>query len=204
MLCDKCHSREAVINYVEIAGGVRRQIHLCESCAAEMTGLKSNLSSLGNASLLANLLASVLGVRDDDAMDHESLRKTNIVCPSCKMTYNEFVKYGTFGCPDCYKTYNFLLDSYLKKIQGNCEHSGKYPFYSGETVHVGQAKPADEPSESSDSDQDIAITVDEDSAEAELQAALSRAVSREEYEEAARIRDIIRAMKERKKHDEMV
>ena len=204
MLCDKCHSREAVINYIEIAGGVRRQVHLCESCAAEMTGLRPDLSSLGNASFLANLLASVLGVRDDETMDHESLRKTNIVCPSCGMTYNEFVKYGTFGCPDCYKTYNFLLDSYLKKIQGNCEHSGKYPFYSGETVHVGQAGQNDQPSASPDSDHDIAITVDEDSAEAELQAALGRAVAREEYEEAARIRDIIRAMKESKKHDEMV
>jgi protein arginine kinase activator len=204
MLCDKCHSKEAVINYIEIAGGVKRQIHLCEDCAAEMTGMRSNLTSLGHASFLANLLASVLGMRDDGGMDSESLRKTNIVCPSCGMTYNEFLKIGTFGCPDCYKTYNFLLDSYLKKIQGNCEHSGKYPFYSGETVHVGQAKTDEEGSGSGSAGQDIAIMVDEDSAEAELQVALQRAVAREEYEEAARIRDIIRAMKEKKKHDEMV
>ena len=204
MLCDKCHSKEAVINYIEIAGGVKRQIHLCEDCAAEMTGMRSNLTSLGNASFLANLLASVLGMRDDGGMDSESLRKTNIVCPSCGMTYNEFLKIGTFGCPDCYKTYNFLLDSYLKKIQGNCEHSGKYPFYSGETVHVGQAKPDTETDQATNPGGDIAIMVDEDSAEAELQAALHRAVAREEYEEAARIRDIIRAMKEKKKHDEMV
>ncbi len=203
MLCDKCHSREAVINYTEISGGERRQLHLCENCAAEMTGLGSSLSSLGSASFLANLLASVLGVRETPS-DTDNLKKTNIVCPSCGMTYNEFVKFGTFGCPDCYKTYHFLLDSYLKKIQGGCEHSGKYPFYTGETVHIDEAKPANENAETEGSDRDIAITVDEGSAEQELRAALSRAVAREEYEEAARIRDIIRAMKENEKHDEMV
>ena len=203
MLCDRCHSREAVINYTEISGGERRQLHLCETCAAEMTGLGATLSPLGNASFLANLLASVLGVREAP-VDSDNLKKTNIVCPTCGMTYNEFVKYGTFGCPDCYKTYHFLLDSYLKKIQGSCEHSGKYPFYSGETVHIDEAAPADELSQTAGSDDRIAFTVDEGSAEQELRAALSRAVAREEYEEAARIRDIIRAMKGNEKHDEMV
>ena len=44
-----------------------------------------------------------------------------------------------------------------------------------------------------DVERDIAFTVDAGSTEEELRAALKRAVAKEEYEEAARIRDIIRA-----------
>ncbi len=186
MICDRCHENEAVICYTEIINGVRKELHLCEACAAKETGIDHTLVSLTDTSFLANLLASVLG-RRQDAVNDDNLRKTNIICPSCQMTYNEFLKYGTFGCPECYKTFNFLLDGYLKKIQGNCEHTGKHPVCGGETVHI--------PSITSDMNEhdDIAFMVDEGSTEDELRAALKRAVAREEYEEAARIRDIIRA-----------
>ncbi|MGN0204553.1 MAG: UvrB/UvrC motif-containing protein [Coprococcus sp.] len=196
MLCDGCHENEAVICYTEIINGVKKELHLCEACAAKETGIDHTFVSLTDTSFLANLLASVLGRRQDTA-DDENLKKTNIVCPSCHMTYNEFLKYGTFGCPECYKTFNFLLDGYLKKIQGNCEHTGKEPVCGGETVHI--------PSFTSESGEDggeakqeetIAFTVDEGSTETELKAALKRAIAKEEYEEAARIRDIIRAGKE--------
>ena len=49
--------------------------------------------SLTDTSFLANLLASVLGKRQETD-DEENLKKTNLVCPSCHMTYNEFLKYG--------------------------------------------------------------------------------------------------------------
>jgi protein arginine kinase activator len=110
------------------------------------------------------------------------------------MTYNEFLKYGTFGCPECYKTFNFLLDGYLKKIQGNCEHTGKQPVHSKETVHIPNISSAIEAGE--ENENEIAFTVDANSTLEELRAALKRAVAKEEYEEAARIRDIIRGDKE--------
>ena len=130
--------------------------------------------SLTDTSFLANLLASVLGKRQETD-DEENLKKTNLVCPSCHMTYNEFLKYGTFGCPDCYKTFNFVLDGYL------------------ETVHIPSITADADHAEMKDVEQDIAFTVDAGSTEEELRAALKRAVTKEEYEEAARIRDIIRA-----------
>ena len=172
MLCDGCHENEAVVFYTEIINGEKKELHLCEACAAKETGMDHSFVSLTDTSFLANLLASVLGKRQETD-DEENLKKTNLVCPSCHMTYNEFLKYGTFGCPDCYKTFNFVLDGYLKKIQGNCEHTGN--------------------AEMKDVEQDIAFTVDAGSTEEELRAALKRAVAKEEYEEAARIRDIIRA-----------
>lgn len=155
--------------------------------------------SLTDTSFLANLLASVLGKRQATE-DTDSLKKTNLVCPSCHMTYNEFLKYGTFGCPECYKTFNFLLDGYLKKIQGNCEHTGKEPVYGGETVYIPSITVDTESAKEETDTQKIAFTVDEGSTEEELRAALKRAIAKEEYEEAARIRDMIRAC--RKEADE--
>lgn len=196
MICDRCHENEAVISYTEIMNGVRKELHLCEACAAKETGIDHTFVALSDTSFLANLLASVLG-RRQDTVDEENLRKTNIVCPSCHMTYNEFLKYGTFGCPECYKTFNFLLDGYLKKIQGNCEHTGKQPVCGGETVHIPSL--ADEVPERAGAEREnepTFLTVDESATEDELRAALRRAVAREEYEEAARIRDIIRAGRE--------
>ena len=82
---------------------------------------------------------------------------------------------------------------YLKKIQGNCEHTGKEPLYGGETVHIPSITADADHAEMKDVERDIAFTVDAGSTEEELRAALKRAVAKEEYEEAARIRDIIRA-----------
>lgn len=192
MLCDGCHENEAVVFYTEIINGEKKELHLCEACAAKETGMDQSFVSLTDTSFLANLLASVLG-KHQETDDEENLKKTNLVCPSCHMTYNEFLKYGTFGCPDCYKTFNFVLDGYLKKIQGNCEHTGKEPLYGGETVHIPSITADADRTEMKDAEQDIAFTVDAGSTEEELREALKRAVTKEEYEEAARIRDIIRA-----------
>ena len=170
MLCDGCHENEAIVFYTEIINGEKKELHLCEACAAKETGMDHSFVSLTDTSFLANLLASVLGKRQETD-DEENLKKTNLVCPSCHMTYNEF----------------------LKKIQGNCEHTGKEPLYGGETVHIPSITADADHAEMKDVEQDIAFTVDAGSTEEELRAALKRAVAKEEYEEAARIRDIIRA-----------
>ena len=75
--------------YTEIINGEKKELHLCEACAAKETGMDHSFVSLTDTSFLANLLASVLGKRQETD-DEENLKKTNLVCPSCHMTYNEF------------------------------------------------------------------------------------------------------------------
>ncbi len=192
MLCDRCHKNEAVINYTEISGGTKRELHLCEECAARETGI-GHLVSLADSSFLANLLSGSAGFSKNSGQE-ENLKKTNIVCPTCHMTYNEFMEYGTFGCPDCYRTFNFVLDNYLNRLQSSCEHTGKEPVYGGETVKIKplSADGDDDKAKQAADSKDVIITVDEGSSDEELKAALNRAIAMEEYEEAARIRDILR------------
>ena len=209
MLCSMCHKNEAVICYTEIVNGVRKEQYLCPECAAKLTSFGSDVSGLTPGNLLAGLLTSVLGqtgiAADEDA------KKTNLVCPKCGMTYNEFLKYSKFGCPECVHTFGFLLDDYLKKIQGSCEHCGKR--YDGqETVFVpdlaavtGQ-KAADTADKMTNTPPAAVITETDGEAVALLKTRLAKAIREEEYEEAARLRDEIRALtaKEEKPDENMV
>ena len=208
MLCSICHKNEAVICYTEIINGIKKEQYLCPECAAQYTAFDSDTSGLTPGNLLAGLLSSVLG-QTGVALD-DDVKKTNLVCPNCGMTYNEFLKYGKFGCPECVHTFGFLLDDYLKKIQGSCEHCGK--SYEGmETVFVpdisfvtGKADKEEVVRE----DRDIpgARIFEGDSQEiAGLKRRLAKAIKDEEYEEAARLRDAIRAVEAKEaKHDENV
>ena len=187
MLCDMCHSKEAVICYTEIVNGVRKEQHLCQSCAAKYTG-GSGYNIAGSAGFLAGLLASVLGLQED-ALSEEDMQKTNLVCPTCHMTYNEFLRDGKFGCKDCYRTFGLILDPYIKKIQGNVTHTGKcpkfqqvfaeVPEYTGGHAVLPKVKTQDK-ADLSPAD--------------ELRAQLKAAVEKEEFEEAARLRDEIKKL----------
>lgn len=194
MLCSMCHKNEAVICYTEIINGVKKEQYLCPECAAKYTSFDSDTLGMAPGNLLASLLTSVLGqtgiAAEDDA------KKTNLVCPKCGMTYNEFLKYSKFGCPECVHTFGFLLDDYFKKIQGSCEHCGKV-YHGGETVFIPDITAVtDDGSASAAPEVAPAVRVnDKDSKEvASLKKALDKAIRDEEYEEAARLRDEIRAL----------
>ncbi len=208
MLCSICHKNEAVICYTEIVNGVKKEQYLCPECAAKYTAFDSDASGLTPGNLLAGLLSSVLG-QTGVALD-DDVKKTNLVCHNCGMTYNEFLKYGKFGCPECVHTFGFLLDDYLKKIQGSCEHCGK--IYEGtETVVVpdisfvtGNKKEEQEPA--ARDIPGVKISAEDSDAIAGLKRKLARAIRDEEYEEAAHLRDAIRAMsgKEAKQDENVV
>ena len=71
MLCDECHENEAVVFYTEIINGEKKELHLCEACAAKETGMDHSFVSLTDTSFLANLLASVLGKRQETDDEEE-------------------------------------------------------------------------------------------------------------------------------------
>ncbi len=90
-------------------------------------------------------------------------------CTSCGLTFDNFRNSGKFGCASCYSAFKKELDIVLKNIQGSNRHSGKIPQRTGvellKTRRLG-----------------------------ELRAELKKAIEVEQYEEAARIRDLIKEM----------
>jgi len=88
-------------------------------------------------------------------------------CSVCGFTYQDFKKVGRLGCGDCYEAFKKQLDPLLKRIHGANRHIGKVPLMTGKDVKENKTI------------QDMKIQ-------------LERAIVAEEFEEAARLRDMIR------------
>ncbi|KMT22435.1 UvrB/UvrC motif-containing protein [Clostridium cylindrosporum] len=103
-----------------------------------------------------------------DAFIFEPLGITNYkrkVCPLCNMDIETYKRTGRLGCSKCYEIFNEDLNPIIKRIHGKTEHIGKTP-----------------------SKVDIKLNNELD----KLKKELNLAVEREDYIEAARLRDLIK------------
>ena len=164
MLCQNCGKNEATTHIKQIINGDMAESHLCSDCAAHL-GYSDMFSGFGLN--LSELFGGFLG----DMMPTLSSGKTKR-CPKCGTSFDEIVRDGRVGCADCYRTfYDRLLPS-IQRIHGKIKHSGK----------VSTAAPA-EP----------AIETVEEKIE-KLKAAMNDAVAKQDFENAAKIRDEIKAL----------
>lgn len=90
-------------------------------------------------------------------------------CPICGHTWNDFASTGKFGCGECYRTFPQGAESILKQVNSGSRHVGKVPSKSGAEI---KAKRRLE----------------------ELKRQLKDAVSREEYEKAAKLHSEIKSI----------
>ena len=98
MLCERCKIREANIQYTEVINGVKTEHNFCAQCAKEMDfGPYSAIfdGEFPLAQLLSGLLGGEMPVQKKD-------RLSQITCPTCGTSYEEFVNNSCFGCGDCY------------------------------------------------------------------------------------------------------
>ena len=106
-----------------------------------------------------------------DPGGEEDAQVPDLTCAFCGLTYAEFKKTGRFGCDGCYVAFGSELDDVFKRIHGANRHVG--------TMSA--------PMSPEDSPEDLEG----------LQRALREAVAGERFEEAARLRDRIAAVKAR-------
>lgn len=188
MLCEKCGIREANIKYTEVYGGVKTEHNLCAQCAREMD--PGAYSALFEGEFpLGKLLSGLLGLTENSASQP---RAEEVVCPTCRMTYEEFISGSCFGCADCYHVFDPLLGERIKKLQENAAHTGKQPRMRPESRAKAAVSSCGE----------LELTKEEQICQ--LERRLKAALQEENYEEAALCRDQIRSLKGEKRHDEMV
>lgn len=182
MLCERCKKREANIIFTEVINGVKKEHNYCSQCAS-----KTEIGQLiENEFPLSKLLSEILGVQPETENKLEKRDKlSQIVCPTCKTTYKEFVKNSQFGCADCYDVFGPLIRNNIKSLHGSDIHIGKVPKYSDRENNAIL-----EENDDNNSEEDIAI----------LQLRLKDALQEEEYEDAAMYRDKIRELKERNRN----
>lgn len=95
----------------------------------------------------------------------------DITCPHCGETYAEFQKTGMLGCAECYQAFRQELTPMITRVQGRTQHAGRRPPVSRE-------------------EQERLARMDA------LRAEMEAAVAVEDFEEAARLRDALRALTE--------
>ncbi len=174
MLCDRCQKRDAKILYTEIINGAKKEQHLCDECAADYTSFQMEKPLLNSDLTLNDLLSTLLEAYNNSNPAKKGEVKPDTVCDKCNMSFEEFLQKGRFGCANCYRSFHKKLGKTLKGIQGAEVHMGKRPKgYVSSTDRILK-----------------------DISEVErLNLMLQEAIEKEEFEEAARLRDLIRQMK---------
>jgi protein arginine kinase activator len=113
---------------------------------------------------LADLLLGLGASQEmEDATGGEQVR-----CPACGFTQADFKKTGRLGCSECYTTFADGLEGLLKTMHKGVRHVGKTPRALRQSRDLSDRLK-------------------------QLQGLLEKAVSEEDYEQAATLRDEIKS-----------
>lgn len=164
MMCEDCGANPAVFHFIAITNNEKTEKNLCPTCMAKYKKQLPGLDIQNLAGILNNLLDGKSSKKEE--IDPETAA---IACEQCGMTYGEFRKGGMVGCAECYHAFREPMTALLQRIHGNTQHAGRVPG----GVHSGVS---------------IRMSIDR------LKQQLSKAVENEEYEQAAKFRDAIRAL----------
>ncbi len=121
-----------------------------------------------NSATLSDFLSSIF----NDNFGIGDYNKPVTRCEVCGSSLSDITKSGRLGCSRCYETFKTELLPYLKRVHGSTKHTGK---------SIEQTETAEKPA----------------SKESELKSLkeeLSSLVKAEKFEEAAVVRDKIKAM----------
>lgn len=181
MLCDECGKNKATVHLTEIINEQITKLNLCEGCAKQKGsdveqhfGIADLLAALSDIEQTPPATPGVTGAAGAPAAPAVKNK-----CAHCGLTYEDFKKIGRLGCGQCYVSFKASLAPLLKRIHGSNQHMGKSPSPGSMKEFKITTKIHDEL----------------ESAKQEL----AKAVKREEFEEAAALRDKIKFLEKKLK-----
>ena len=116
---------------------------------------------------IQSFLSSVLSILGSEKKAEEP----SIVCSSCGLSFAEYEHTGRLGCAQCYRDFANQLKPSLQKIHGRTQHAGRRPKAYVPEPHVELNQRM-----------------------SQLRQQMDEAVAQENFEEAARLRDELRAL----------
>lgn len=177
MLCEKCHNAVATVHITQIVNGKKNEEHLCSKCAGEAGyGWSSGWSDIGD-----------FGWQNILPFYSSPTQANNPVCPLCGTTYQGFLSTGKLGCSKCYSTFGERLKPTIQKIHGSIHHLGKVPKVF-ENKQDNEAVVGEKPAAKKRLSQ-----------KDKLQVELAKLIQEERFEEAAVVRDKIKALEKKDK-----
>ena len=167
MKCDYCDSK-ATVFLTQLAEGQMKKVCLCDSCAKERGVTDPTGFSLADM-LTGNFQKAISG--EPVQRRKEKAAGGTKACPECGFTFEDLQRVRRFGCGNCYKVFSGELAPMLRGMHKGSSHVGKVPEGLMETHFRHQRLE-------------------------ELRSKLEHAIASESYEEAADLRDEIRAIDE--------
>ncbi len=164
MICPECGKRPATVHVTKIVNNQRTEMHLCQQCAQEKGELDFMIEPKFS---IQDLLTGMLGY--EGGWEPTRVGPEPNRCKLCGLSYREFARTGRLGCGECYRQFGNRLEPLLRRIHGSTYHSGKVPKRAGGTARLKREIE-------------------------KLRAELQQHVDREEFEQAARLRDRIRKL----------
>jgi len=165
MLCDSCNDNPAVVHITKVVNGHKEQLNLCEDCAREYH--EQWTTSFYQNFNLPKFLAGLMEPAFNEQIAPD--RTGELRCSHCGLSLSQFGQAGKLGCDHCYAEFQEQLNPLIRKIHGSVRHAGKVPKRSGGGLRLRHEIE-------------------------ELRSRLQDAIAREEYEQAAELRDKIRML----------
>ncbi len=159
--CDICGA-PATVHLTQILNNKIQKADFCEKCAQA----KGVMAPDGFA------LAHFNEFKEPKTKESKkSAHKSQLKCPRCNLTVQDFKKEGHLGCMECYEVFHDFIKPILKDVQYGIKHVGKTPKQNPATPKKLQKRLK------------------------ELEGSLLLAVKEERFEDAARFRDNIEEIK---------
>lgn len=164
MLCQNCGRNEANTHIKQVLNGEMVESHLCSDCANHL-GYTDIFSGFG-----FNISGFFSGLLSDmiPANTLGNIKR----CEKCGCSFDDIVREGKVGCAECYKTFYDRLEPSIQRIHGKIKYSGKA------AANAPRKEREESPEEKI----------------AKLKEQMSEAVEKQEFEQAAKLRDEIRAL----------
>ena len=176
MKCQKC-DKQAVFHITELEAGEVRELHLCEDHARAYLNQAEpspDETEPQEGTTAGGALMGPLGVGQtaDElaALDQKA-------CDMCGITFFEFRNQGRLGCPHDYVSFEKDLEPLIANIHGATTHTGRRPSRPAAT--------------------ELPEGTDELTAAIGMRRSMKEAIGCEDYEQAKKDRDAIRALEDR-------
>ena len=180
MKCQKCGQAIATVHVLQINDSGSHSLRLCPACAGRLRGAfaRSGWDGLppdeepvprpNETGSQQMELGAILGHFFSPQIAGES-GDEGAVCPSCGFQLERLSREARLGCASCYTSFRRRLRPVIQRFHRHLSHLGRVP--SGAVGDLSQNAEL-----------------------ARMRVALERAIATEDFEEAARLRDRVRAL----------
>lgn len=116
-ICEICKKAPATVHLTDIKNNVKKEVHMCEECAAEK-GINIHKS----------VSLEQMFSQGGKEVKNNKQKHAKIICEHCGLNWGEFRENGRLGCEHDYVAFKKGLEPLLEDIHAaRLHHTGKSP-----------------------------------------------------------------------------